>query len=45
MIEIWMKPMPIIEIKFGILDILTNMQWTIIKDDWILDGKSLGKWQ
>ena len=37
--------MPIIETKFGIICIVTNMWWNIVVDDWNLDVRSLSKWQ
>ena len=37
--------MPIIETKFGIICILTNLWWNIVMDDWNLDEKSLSTWQ
>ena len=36
---------PIIETKFGVLFILTNMWWDVVMVDWNLDEKLLSKWQ
>ena len=45
MIETWIKFMPIIETKVGILCILPFMWWNIVLDDWNLDWTSLDKQQ
>ena len=38
-IEIWMKPMPTIETKIGIMCILTIVYGNIVMGDWNLDEK------
>ena len=41
MIEIWMQSLPVTETKFGVVCILTFLQWNIVMDDWKLGHKSL----
>jgi hypothetical protein len=36
--------MPIIEINFGIICILTILYYNIVNDDWKLDEKSISEW-
>ena len=45
MIEIWMKFMLILDMKFGNSSIFTNLWWSVVMDDWNLDEKTLNKWQ
>ena len=45
MIKFWMKPIPIVDIKFGILHPNNCVFWIIVIDDWKLDEISLSKWQ
>ena len=37
--------MPIIETKFGMICILTDLWWNIFMDGWNVDENSLTKWQ
>ena len=43
-IYFWFIQMPIIEVKFGIICILTDLWWNIVIDGWNLVEKLLSKW-
>ena len=45
MIKIWMESVTINDTKYGIVCILTILEWKFVMDDWNLDELSYGKWR